>query len=55
MNRRAGGGAERGFGVERDGIGDGDGVMITDKETQQPARRLICGFGKPHSGGQTKW
>ncbi|MBS1866812.1 MAG: diguanylate cyclase [Acidobacteria bacterium] len=30
------------------GLATAMGVMITDKETQQPAAMLICGFAEPH-------
>jgi diguanylate cyclase (GGDEF)-like protein len=30
------------------GLATAMGVMITDKETQQPAATLICGFAEPH-------
>src|SRR5258708_30792513 len=30
------------------GVGTGMGVMITDKETQQPAAMVICGHAEPH-------
>ncbi|HLK04271.1 MAG TPA: diguanylate cyclase [Candidatus Acidoferrum sp.] len=30
------------------GLATALGVMITDKETQQPAAMLICGFAEPH-------
>jgi len=30
------------------GLATAMGVMITDKETQQPAATIICGFAEPH-------